>query len=652
MFRKFKLLSIFVMFLYAANAYSVAKKPSTNRETKDLKKVSLYYKYLSKGINKNKLNTKVIKYFKKRPSLFKDEIEIISLQSSINKKPFNISNCLKGKNKYTSKVAMFQYLQVIRFCHNSLLRSKTESELTEKEKLFVKNFYSSLVETKNLGLISLRRKSSIFPQILADIISLKNYDIEEITKLFQYTYIGKHLVYGETLTKHLQQNGLFPGKESRLFKNEFRKICSTTMATKKRGQVNQSLEQVLSFYSENRNLIGHRYANKKFVQLTRFLDRNGEYSLAKRFISRAIGTQKKEFVADLYFERLFLDIKRKNYTDAYKYILRSGLLGHEKNYNSKLRFWVGKVYHKNNEDSLAEFLFKKQIEKNPMNYYSILSSALLKKMGKKKFVEKKYLYNSDQNSLLAAPPDVSSDFSRLKTWLSADVGKVARLEVEEILKREKEPQGRKIASSDLDTSYKILKIFREEEKYLKSFKFFNRNSLSTELSFLPSITKILFPTPYEKNIKKYSRDIDKSLIFSLIRQESAFDPKAKSSAGARGLMQLMPATARMYKKRLRKAELYKPNLNLKLGTKYLKYLLEKYDNSLIYTLASYNAGETNLRRWKKKYLISDNNLINVELIPFSETQGYIKYISRNMFFYRLVFGEPMFKGLDWIKNSI
>jgi soluble lytic murein transglycosylase len=128
-----------------------------------------------------------------------------------------------------------------------------------------------------------------------------------------------------------------------------------------------------------------------------------------------------------------------------------------------------------------------------------------------------------------------------------------------------------------------------------------------------------------------------------MRQESAFNPRAKSVAGARGLMQLMPATARMMHGRLRTVRLYDADFNIKLGTKYFQRLEKKYDGNLIDTLCAYNAGEGNLKKWKDDIFVfgEDNPLEKIEMIPFNETRKYVKLIYRNLFYYRLLTNDPM-----------
>ena len=114
---------------------------------------------------------------------------------------------------------------------------------------------------------------------------------------------------------------------------------------------------------------------------------------------------------------------------------------------------------------------------------------------------------------------------------------------------------------------------------------------------------------------------------------------ARSHVGARGLMQLMPYTARRYKRRLRAKQLYNVNLNLRLGNKLLNQLMTQYEHNLVYVLSAYNAGEGRVKRWRNKYLTSDSILHNIENIPFSETRKYVKLIFRNIYFYKLMNDE-------------
>ncbi len=137
--------------------------------------------------------------------------------------------------------------------------------------------------------------------------------------------------------------------------------------------------------------------------------------------------------------------------------------------------------------------------------------------------------------------------------------------------------------------------------------------------------------------------VEPALFHAVVRQESAFDPKAISSAGARGLMQLMPATARYVARQLNirhsKSKLTTdPIHNLRLGSAYLHRLRENYDGSLILTLAAYNAGPGNVQRWVRQNGdprdFSTLDAIDwIEAIPVPETRNYVQRVLENLTIY-------------------
>ncbi|MBP7190549.1 MAG: transglycosylase SLT domain-containing protein [Rickettsiaceae bacterium] len=154
-----------------------------------------------------------------------------------------------------------------------------------------------------------------------------------------------------------------------------------------------------------------------------------------------------------------------------------------------------------------------------------------------------------------------------------------------------------------------------------------------------------FPTPY-----KMSKSIsDPTFAHSIIRQETLFDQYAVSNKDARGLMQIVPATARLISKSLKEKchidhLLTHPEYNMKLGSKYLKNLMEKYDGSYILAISNYNAGPTPVERWIETYgdprkLKNLYDIIDwVENIPYYETRDYVQRVLENMQIYRAILG--------------
>ena len=142
---------------------------------------------------------------------------------------------------------------------------------------------------------------------------------------------------------------------------------------------------------------------------------------------------------------------------------------------------------------------------------------------------------------------------------------------------------------------------------------------------------------------KIKKDVESSLIHAIIRQESEFNQRAVSNAGAMGLMQILPRTAAHLAKKyslpyLRADLTRKREYNLNLGQFYIRELLEQFSNSYILTLAAYNAGPTRVRRWIKSNgdpREADIDPIDwIEKIPYRETRNYVQRVIENLHVYR------------------
>jgi soluble lytic murein transglycosylase-like protein len=157
--------------------------------------------------------------------------------------------------------------------------------------------------------------------------------------------------------------------------------------------------------------------------------------------------------------------------------------------------------------------------------------------------------------------------------------------------------------------------------------------------------RALYPVPAWRPAGGF--DLDRALLFALVRQESTFDSRAKSPAGARGLMQLMPRTAsfvdggRTYHKGGADA-LFAPELNLALGQKYVRYLLalDEVEGNLVFMLAAYNAGPRRLRDWIAKIDTRDP-LLFIESIPMRETRRFARRVLTNLWIYRDRLEQPV-----------
>jgi len=139
-------------------------------------------------------------------------------------------------------------------------------------------------------------------------------------------------------------------------------------------------------------------------------------------------------------------------------------------------------------------------------------------------------------------------------------------------------------------------------------------AIEPEDSFTPLPAKAIIKPPYRELVEAAAAryNVDADLITSVIAVESNFDPKALSRKNARGLMQLLPETAA----RLGVQDIYDPQENIDAGTRYLRELLEKYNNNLTLALAAYNAGPDRVEEYGR-------------VPPFTETLSYVRRVKRS-----------------------
>ena len=153
-----------------------------------------------------------------------------------------------------------------------------------------------------------------------------------------------------------------------------------------------------------------------------------------------------------------------------------------------------------------------------------------------------------------------------------------------------------------------------------------------------TIMKSIYIIKYSEFVEKYSKeyDVDKYLIYACIKAESNFNENAESKKGAKGLMQLMDSTGKEIAKGLDMTidndDLFEPEINIKLGTKYISKMLKKYENIEL-ALAAYNAGSGNVDSWINSGKIKADGT-DVENIPFKETNNYVRKILKDYRIYR------------------
>ncbi len=221
---------------------------------------------------------------------------------------------------------------------------------------------------------------------------------------------------------------------------------------------------------------------------------------------------------------------------------------------------------------------------------------------------------------------------------------------------------RALALIEIDEFHKAAREFRkiipkfDVTDYPKLLSFTSKNNMPGLTFRLAAILRNdhnqimlggLYPIPSWKI--KTSDLKDKALIYAIARQESGFNPRAKSSSRAMGVLQIIPSTAAFIMKnreyRLRRSKnhlLYNPQHNIAIGSKYIKFLfnLPIVNNDLMWVLASYNAGPGNFKKWTKgkNYKYKDK-LLMLESLPARETRNYIKLVLTNLWIYKTRFNQ-------------
>lgn len=172
---------------------------------------------------------------------------------------------------------------------------------------------------------------------------------------------------------------------------------------------------------------------------------------------------------------------------------------------------------------------------------------------------------------------------------------------------------------------------------------------------IPASTAVRYPLPDWTPAGGFT--IDRALIFAMVRKESDFRIRAKSHAGAGGLMQVMPATASYISKNRRlmrrdRNRLYEPEFNMALGQQYIEYLLdtEIVEGNLFMALAAYNGGPGSLVEWRNEVIYEQDPLLFIESIGFYETRSYIERVMANLWLYRMRLGQET-PSLDAIASG-
>lgn len=641
-------------FVSSINFSAYAKESLKDRELRAARHIA----EIERGLKRKKLSDyKISSAVKsiKDGGIFKNYLPHLEFLTDLKYKlKKNQYFSCKIKDKHVNRVEKDFVDNVRAYCYhtvNYLLQDRYYNEIVKDEDSFNKAI-KHLATKKNrlftVKLDELDRNSKIYTHIKKLLI-----EITLINGLKIDTRLYSHIDFDKDITA-LFQNNLHRIKKNKLtITNEFIKQYSRLKALvkandKNKKDIQSELDKFLMFEKGNESYIYKRSAWKRVRYIGKLLLNNQDIKNANKFFARSFEiSYDDETKNESLFLLLWNSIKSENYKESIVTVQNYELINDFTNLYTKTKFWIAYSYMKDGNESLSKHLFKLMINGNPLSFYSIIAQDYLPEFDKK-YVKSLYFHKSG----MKLPSLENTDFTKAKQrniressiWHELEyVSKVDKLIYEFIRLDPDKDIAHKSKLESLTKEDKRVAIFnyflhhfKESGDYLSSFKLVSR---TIDLNLIrPSKIDIttLFPILHLDKIEEVNKEIDPLLVLSIIRQESAFNPNATSSVGAMGLMQLMPATAKMMIKFKKKEELLKPHMNIDAGVKYFKSLLNKFDGNIIYALSSYNAGPHKVQKWAKDLMDVEDPIFQIEQIPYKETRLYVKLIYRNFFFYNLM----------------
>ncbi len=289
----------------------------------------------------------------------------------------------------------------------------------------------------------------------------------------------------------------------------------------------------------------------------------------------------------------------------------------------KVLYWLGRALE-NKGDSAAASYYRTLLAEFPAGFYATWYRD-------EKGIKDTREPLGNRDALAELPLPVGFDKARLLASLG--MFEEARLEMTAVRKKSGEKKSQFPA---------LVRAYLEMQDYGSAISLFMQNRpVLWEKGTLPLWTAG-YPRAYTELVSQNAalNGLSEGLVYALIRAESGFTPAIKSSAGAIGLMQMMPATAKLTareKGNFNPRRLIVPEYNIKLGTKHLHDLMKEYNGDVIYMAAAYNAGANALERWKKSFKGLKRDEF-IESIPYQETRDYVKKVYASAATYRQLYG--------------
>lgn len=303
----------------------------------------------------------------------------------------------------------------------------------------------------------------------------------------------------------------------------------------------------------------------------------------------------------------------------------------------RVLFWLAKTHADAKQKREAKLLFRDLADEDRVGYYGLLA--------KREINAEISIPQLEEKSLILHP----TYRSRIKNWYS----RFNPIYLNWLIALDED----EVSLSYIKNIARLLRKKRRAsaEDWIEVLRLYHKAKHQVRLRYEIAILKrehrqeiykkvptLLFPTPYKKQVAMAATKfkVYPELIYAIMRQESAFNPTARSPVDAFGLMQILPRTARKIAPNNQidyeePKDLLSPATNIQIGSALLQDLLFRHKGQFIRTVASYNAAESAINGWfATRY--RGNSVEFIEDIPYEETQTYVKLVLRNLVFYKLI----------------
>jgi soluble lytic murein transglycosylase len=304
-------------------------------------------------------------------------------------------------------------------------------------------------------------------------------------------------------------------------------------------------------------------------------------------------------------------------------------------------YWLGREAERAGDSPLARGYYVKLQMRYPRNYFQQLAQARMQSLGGGPRTDAPVLALIPQPPPVkpmgdSVPPSVAAQKARADALRSIAMDASAELELRAAYAATGEPRFLLDAAQEADNAGQYGAAIVAVRQICPQIEARRADELPSE------VWRAAYPLPFAPELMRNATraGIDPMLVAGLIRQESAFNPKAVSHAGADGLMQLLPKTARRMARQVHAgyshSRLFDPDYNTRLGSAYFASL-EKSAGGVEAALAAYNAGEDRVALWQSGQNFQEVAEL-VESIPFTETREYVQMVMRNAEIYRTLYG--------------